>query len=162
MLRRHSPSQGIGTIHFVTTVTRHRGGWFIDPQLCAELLAIFEIYRIRFELNCYGFVLMPDHLHLLLGQTTEAGTVSRAMEHFKRFTSRRLLHVHCPDAKGWRDAFDDVPVPGADAMRTKLNYMHENPVRAGLAGVATNYIWSSASWFETGQAEMITLTPNPM
>jgi putative transposase len=162
MLRRHSPFQGIGTVHFVTTVTQQRGRWFVEPQLCTEVLSIFENYRIKFDLICYGYVMMPDHFHVLLAQTTDVGTVSRALEHFKRFSSRKLLGIHCPDAMGWCESFDDVPVPGPDAIRTKLIYMHENPVKAGMCESALDYLWSSARWVATGEAGIITLTPNPM
>ncbi|RPH93635.1 hypothetical protein EHM69_09715 [candidate division KSB1 bacterium] len=165
MLRRHQTATGIGTVHFVTTVTRTRGMWFVEPQLCVELLAILENYRHRFDLDCYGYVLMPDHLHALLLQTTDLGTAGRLMEHFKRFSSRKLLHHHCKDANGWRELFDDVFVPGSDAVRTKLSYLHGNPVRGGLVHVSMDYPWSSARYL-FGVADMkesiVRLIPNPL
>jgi putative transposase len=164
MIRRHARLQGIGTVHFVTTVTRHRGRWFVEPQLCTEMFSIFENYRRKYELACYGYVLMPDHLHAALLQTTETGTVARLMEHFKRFSSLKLLRVHCPLANGWRDLYDDVPVPGSDAVRTKLDYMHNNPAKSGLVDNPADYRWSSAPYYLgliPWENSIITLSPNP-
>jgi putative transposase len=148
-------------VHFATTVAERRGFWFQDPQLCTELLSLFEAYRQRNSLYCLGYVLMPDHLHAVLVQTTEDGTVSRMMEHFKRFTSHRLLRAHCPQAEGWRDLFDDVPVPGSHAIWTKLNYLHWNPCHKGLCTSPEQYQWSSARWYCLQKPGIVQLSDPP-
>jgi len=57
------------------------------------------------------------------------------------------------EGRFWREGYDDVLVPGRDAAMTKLRYMHDNPVRRGLATCAEDYRWSSAPWYyEKGES----------
>lgn len=72
MLRRHQTIAFANSIHFVTLVTRERGRWFVAPELCREILTTFERCRAKENLECFGYVLMPDHLHALLRQCDEA------------------------------------------------------------------------------------------
>jgi putative transposase len=118
-------------------------------NLFANLLELFEGYRNKFGLSCLGYVLMPDHLHALVLQHDEGLLVPKLMEGFKSVSSRSLTIDHFPERKLWSD---DVPVPGSDAVKTKLEYMHFNPVKRGLAATVQDYTWSSAcDWFETGK-----------
>jgi putative transposase len=87
---------------------------------------------------------MPDHLHLLLFQSDAGSHVSDFMRELKKLTSR---HVHPEEYNGktlWNDHYDDVPVPGLNAVVTKLQYIHANPVRRGLVQTIDEYLWSSA------------------
>jgi len=151
MLRRHERIQFPQAILFATTVTAVRGRWFIRPSLCRAVLEKFEECRASLGMDCLGYVLMPDHLHALVRQTADGDQVSELMARFKRKTAFRCRPDGYPAGSLWNRRFDAVPVPGSDAAHTKLNYMHENPVKAGLAAVPEAYPWSSASDYqETG------------
>ncbi|MCX6600922.1 MAG: transposase [bacterium] len=144
MRRRHQQLDFAGSIHFVTTTTRVRGMWFVEPNLCTRILEMLEWYRAKHDLQCLGYVLMPDHLHVLLHQSEAGAFVSRLMAGFKRETSKQARPHGYPTANLWKDRFDDVPVPGNDAVVTKLVYVHGNPVRRGLVQEPLDYPWSSA------------------
>ena len=144
MLRRHQTLDLEGSIHFVTTVTAVRGNWFIENNVCTEILKIFEGYRRKFELRCLGFVLMPDHLHALFYQDESGSLVSDYMRSFKGLTSKKYRPPQYSNGSLWRRRYDDVPVPGSKAVTTKLNYMHANPIRRGLVEEPEDYPWSSA------------------
>ena len=99
MLRRHSQIALAGTIHFVTTVTRIRGSWFVEATLCGLILRIFEHCRAKNNLTCLGYVLMPDHIHILLHQGEDGSMVSKCMAEFKKVTSAK---IKIPDFHGVR------------------------------------------------------------
>ena len=143
MLHRHLNFARPGTAHFVTTVTSMRGNWFIDDRVCLRLLKSLERARAGHQLKCLGYVLMPDHVHLLLWQDQEGKCVPDMMESFKKWSSR-LFH---PEVFGrnplWRRGYDDVPLPGSRAMVRRLHYMHNNPVKRGLVQNPEEYRWSS-------------------
>jgi putative transposase len=144
MRRRHNQIGYAGVLHFVTTVTKVRGDWFVDEGICRSILKLFDSHLSRFKLDCFGYVLMPDHLHCLLLQVDEGQIVSNFMRMFKTESSKR---VTVPDYSGetlWCECYDDVPVPGKDAAITKLNYMLNNPVRRGIVNYSLDYPWSSA------------------
>ncbi|MBM3324524.1 MAG: hypothetical protein FJY66_02520 [Calditrichaeota bacterium] len=155
---RHSRLNFADSVHFVTTVTREHASRFVDEKICRETLEVFEYYRAKFGLLCYGYVLMPEHLHAVLHQLNEGGHVSSLMENFKRLTSRRLLAVGIGNGALWQQHYDDVPVPGSDALRTKLRYLHHNPVRRGLVECAEDYPWSSARDYAAMERGIVQVT----
>jgi len=158
MLHRHERLNFAGSIHFVTSVTRTRGSWFVSSAICSEILRIFKWNRSTYEIHCLGYVLMPDHLHALLVQATAGQSVSALMRSFKSYTSRHCHVSAYSMAKLWRNYFDDVPVPGPDAAMTKLRYLHDNPMRRRLVSVAEEYPWSSARDYAELQQGIVSLT----
>ncbi|MBU1706431.1 transposase [bacterium] len=144
MRSRHQQLAFEHSIHFITTVTRIRGNWFLHRNICRELLELFEWYRAKFEIDCLGYVLMPDHLHVLLFQEKEGEVVPPMMRDFKKLSSHKIHPAGYNGNTLWRDNYDDVPVPGMNAIVTKLEYMHHNPIRRNLVQSAEEYLWSSA------------------
>jgi putative transposase len=147
MRRRHQQLDFAGSIHFVTTVTRQRGSWFVTESRCLRMLHAFEKCRVIGNTECLGYALMPDHFHVLLRQLIDGSLVPDLMGSFKRETSK------IPGIDGmsaytlWRDRYDDVPIPGPRAVKRRLEYMHGNPVRGGLVLLETDYPWSSARFY---------------
>ncbi|RQV93949.1 hypothetical protein EH220_07765 [bacterium] len=144
MRRRHSRLDFKGSIHFVTTVTLERGNWFVSSDVCLPILEIFEYYRNRYSLKCYGYVLMPDHIHCLFEQINDGAAVPGFMKMFKRVSAKQIQIPEYRGAHLWQERYDDVPVPGRDAAMTKLKYMLNNPVRRELVSDPVDYLWSSA------------------
>jgi len=104
-------------------------------QLVIETLSF---YRRRGEIEVYGFVVMADHMHLVV-KVLSPVTLPRWMDRFKSYIARQL-------GKGpiWQRGYWSEVVPGIPFLEEKLNYIHENPVRAGLVQDAADYPWSSA------------------
>ncbi|MBU1935915.1 transposase [bacterium] len=144
MRRRHTRLSFAGSIHFITTVTRIRGAWFVEEEICTRILKFLEWHRAKHSLECIGYVLMPDHLHVLLYQSNEGMQIPQMMAVFKRETSKQLRPKDYPGVTLWNDHYDDVPVPGLNAVVTKLEYMHNNPIRRVLVEEQDEYRWSSA------------------
>ncbi|MBU0692240.1 transposase [bacterium] len=157
MLQRHNKLAFSGSIHFVTTVTSVRGNWFVETLLCQQLLELFEGYRVQTGIDCLGYVLMPDHLHALLHQTTDEPVVSKMMNGFKSVSSRNYRPTDYPQHNLWRQHFDDVPIPGRDAAVTRLEYMLNNPIRKALVEKPEDYLWSSARQLLLGESGIVTL-----
>ncbi|MBK6765182.1 MAG: transposase [bacterium] len=157
MLRLHTRHDFTGSRHFVTTVTQVRGAWFVEASLCQRILEIFEECRATAKLDCVGFVLMPDHIHALLFQNEDARTVSDFMRDFKVKSAFRCLPEGYSQGNLWRRRYDDVPLPGPNAVRTRLKYMHENPLKARLVDRPEDYQWSSAQHYYNEQPTIITL-----
>jgi putative transposase len=157
MLRRHSKLSSAGSNHFVTTVTRIRGNWFVEPKTCTSLLTLFEWCRNRYRLDCIGYVLMPDHFHLVLHQPEQDRSISQCQMQFKKMSSGQLRIPQFHEVRLWQNGYDDVLIPGADAVITKLKYVHSNPVRRGLVENAIDYLWSSSRFYEGRESGLITV-----
>ncbi len=158
MLRRHQTIAFANSIHFVTLVTRERGQWFVAQELCREILATFERCRARENLECFGYVLMPDHLHALLRQNDEGSYTAKLVQDFKKFTSRYLKPNSYPDGTLWRTRYDDVPIPGPKAATTRVEYMHAKPIRRELVALVEDYSWSSARDYAGLEKGIVTVT----
>ena len=142
MRQRHTQINAAGSLHFVTTVTRIRGFRFIDDESCNNVLRCFEHYREKCRIDCVGYVLMPDHFHALLFQLHAEPAVSDLMQSFKQHTSGMLgVRVNLGRSL-WKAGYDDVAVPSGAGI-TKLNYLHDNPVRAGFVTDQGQFRWSS-------------------
>ncbi len=134
MFQRH-PIQNDAVL-FVTTNMQNRKLIFSDPACARE--AIDTLYRTQ-QLHpffLYGFVIMPDHCHFLMA-VPPLGSISRIMRVFKYGVSFNIGMGPI-----WQSRFVCEVSNDAHAI---LNYIHQNPVRAGLVESAELYPWSSAS-----------------
>ena len=161
MLRRHLHLAFPASVHFVTTVTEIRGNWFISDAQCGEYLRILEYYRNRFDLACLGYVLMPDHIHLLFYQGSSGAIIPTFMQRFKSYTSQSLKPQDYPISQLWRRRYDDVPLPHIEAITTRLRYMHDNPAKRGIVDNPTDYQWSSARAYLLDQNDSVVQITRP-
>jgi putative transposase len=158
MLRRHQQLDFAGSLHFVTLVTHERGAWFTSGESCRAILESFEFCCSKTGVDCLGYVLMPDHLHALLWQQRATENIPKLVQDFKKFTSRKLRPANYTGETLWRIRYDDVPVPGPEAAKTKIVYMHGNPVRNGLVERAEDYPWSSAADYAELRSGVVTVS----
>jgi putative transposase len=86
-LRRY---YGAGYLHFITTSCYRRQPLLQKPQNRDLLLEVLECVRRRYRFVIVGYVVMPEHLHLLLSEP-ERGDPSRVMQAIKQGFARRLL-----------------------------------------------------------------------
>jgi len=111
-----------------------------------------------FGVALVGNVLMPTHLHLLLG-FKRIELLSKFMQSFKILSSKAvkgLLSDSFRDrlnANGkfrmWKPRFDDLIIYTEEQFRVKLNYIHYNPVRGGLVDSPIAWPYTSAGdWLE--------------
>ena len=145
---------------FITIVTKNRLPVF-QTDLMRELLcrAIDEARRSAGFL-LFAYVLMLDHIHLLASRRSTTSDLLRVL---KGLTARRIIdylkekNYESSLAKLqhqerdrryryslWQTEKNVLPVFSEGMFLEKVNYIHQNPVRAGLVGCAEDYRWSSA------------------
>lgn len=121
-------------------------------------------------MRLFSYVIMPEHLHLIvlpLEYNGKKQTISDLMRDFKKFTSKRiieklkeqkregLLNFFFKSAKAykrqmykvWQDSFFDENVFTQDFLNQKIQYIHYNPVRKGMVDEPEDYSLSSARNF---------------
>jgi len=142
-----------GQLYYITVVAYNRLHIFTRPSFVVPLLDSLNFYRYRQAFKLLGYVVMPDHLHLVIWPFGNS-TVSDIMRDYKEFTAKRIIRqaevegltdwvaafrqageeTGRSNSKVWQDSYWDENVYTEHFLRQKLNYMHNNPVRAGLAG----------------------------
>ncbi len=134
-------------LHFITFSCYRRLKLLDSPA--ARNLFERELERVRRWYGCYvtGYVVMPEHVHLLISEP-ERGGVSLVMQMLKQITSRRL---RIPDLlRFWQVRYYDFPVWTEKKRIEKLRYMHRNPVKRGLVARPEDWKWSSSVHYATG------------
>jgi putative transposase len=96
-----------------------------------------------------AYVIMPTHIHLILGSTDGGRSISKFMHSLKG----RIRETLQGKGKFWQDGFDDVILFSEEQFNVKLNYIHYNPVKAGLVNAPVDWIYSSYKNWNEGVAE---------
>ena len=133
-----------GQTYFITTrATEGAPRLTLDPKARIIIEALFWL-RDQGRIRLHAFVVMPDHLHFAM--TLEPGnTLARVMQTFKGWTSRQINATRASASTVWQTQYRDDAVRNYDAMWSRVNYIQENPARAGLVAKAENYPFPSAS-----------------
>jgi putative transposase len=115
-------------------------------------------------LSLYAYVIMSNHLHLIV-RANEGFELSNILRDFKRHTSKQILKSIKEDVESrrnwmlnifsigngnfefWQKDNHPFVLYGNELIKQKINYIHQNPVRAGLVREPQEYVYSSASNF---------------
>jgi putative transposase len=123
---------------FVTTSTHDRRRLFRVDKNAQLFLDTLQHYRHEGYYKLHAFVVMPDHVHLIL--TPLEITLERAVGMIKGGFSRRLGSKF----PVWQRGFTDHRIRDAADMEARRKYLLMNPVKAGLVESVETYRWSSA------------------
>jgi putative transposase len=123
---------------FVTTATYNRRRLFQVPANAELFFETMQHYRRELHYKLHAFVVMPDHVHLIL--TPQATTLERAVGLIKGGFSHRLAFSF----PVWQRGFTDHRIRDADDLATRRAYLHNNPVRANICASPELYLYSSA------------------
>jgi putative transposase len=152
---------------FITTSVQK---WM--PVLAESMLAMTVLEQLRetmahFQVAVVAYVIMPSHVHLLLG-FRKVEKMSEIIQAFKRLSSKKLKALMSEELKSnfqfssrfsfWQDRFDDVIVWSQKQFKVKIEYIHNNPVKANLVSTATDFEFSSARDWLSGEEGKIPIS----
>jgi putative transposase len=156
---------GAGYLHFITTSCYRRIGLLDTPRNRDLFLEVTEQVRQRYRFVVAGYVVMPEHVHLLFGEPAR-GDPSVVMKVLKQSFARRLLQrvraagdqrqsslwdAALTEGHVWQRRFYDFVVFTERKRGEKLRYMHRNPVARGLVLTPEQWNWSSYRHYATGE-----------
>jgi len=92
----------------------------------------------------YGYVVMPEHVHLLLSEP-KSGTLADAIHYLKLSFAKRLHNLRRAVDTGWfwQKRYYDRNIRNMREFTVKLRYLHRNPVKRGLVKEPADWKWSS-------------------
>src|ERR1700722_9140517 len=137
--------QFAGDLHFITFSCDQRRPYLALPSARCLFEQALERTRIRYELFVIGYVVMPEHVHLLLSEPKSA-PLSKAIHSLKSSVAK--LSIQRPF---WLPRYYDFNVFTERKRVEKLRYMHRNPVKRDLAEQPENWQWSSSRHYATGE-----------
>jgi REP element-mobilizing transposase RayT len=157
-----------GEVYFVTDTVVDWVDVFTRPVYKHIILESLEYCQKNKGLIIYAWVLMSNHLHAIVGSNSQE-RVSDIWRDFKKFTSKKIIETiqtefsesrsewmlnrfeysgkndkKIKNYRFWQEGNDAQGIYLNDYFEQKLNYIHENPVKAELVNRAEDYRYSSA------------------
>ncbi len=159
---------GAHHLHFITCSCYRRLPLLRSARSRDRFLSVLEQTRLRYRFVVVGYVVMPEHIHLLMSEP-EVGTPSTVMQVLKQRTARALLpktkrrdprqielFAEAPErAPFWQSRFYDFNVWTDRKRVEKLRYMHGNPVKRGLVADPDDWRWSSYRFYFLGEVGLV-------
>ncbi len=133
-------------LHFITFSCFQRLPFLETPEPKNTVEAVLEQTRARHEARIYAYVLMPEHIHLLINEPPSI-LLAQFLKALKQITSRKLRGDR---RQFWQDRYFDSNIHGEEARSEVIRYIHRNPVKRGLVASPEQYPWSSFNHYATG------------
>ena len=138
-------------LHFVTFSCYKREPLLASAGAKRLIELALEQTRRQYRFWLTGYVVMPEHVHLLVSEP-ERATLSTALQALKQSVARRLIGGR---KHFWQARYYDFNVYTPKKRIEKLRYMHRNPVERELVSKPEDWIWSSFRHYATGQAGVV-------
>jgi putative transposase len=161
---------GRGDLHFVTFSCYRRRPLLGTVRARDCFVEILDLVRSNRNFLLLGFVVMPEHVHLLVSEPPGSNP-SVALQVLKQQVSRSLRKKRKRPPEGqlrlkfaeaqieeehfWQRRFYDFNVWSEKKFKEKLKYMHANPVKRGLVLHPKDWPWSSWGHYARGEKGLI-------
>ena len=136
-----------GHYHFVTFSCHRRLPYLDNDAARIAFEQTIEKLRVRHQFFLFGYVLMPEHVHLLLTEP-KRHNLATTLSVLKGETSKLLKGER---VQSWQVRYYDFNVFTQKKFVEKLRYIHRNPVARGLVAKPEDYPWSSFRHWATGE-----------
>jgi putative transposase len=113
------------------------------PEAARELLAVLRA-RHEVEYDLTAWVIMPNHVHAMI-RPVPGKTIRKIVQAWKSVSARRINAVLNREGELWQGDYWDRYIRDDDHFRQTLQYIHLNPVMAGLVRKPEEWPWSSAA-----------------
>jgi len=154
---------GRGDLHFITFCCYQRRALLGSVRVRNLAVRILCEVRSKCEFALVGYAIMPEHVHLLIGESRTV-TPAKVVQVFKQRLSRRMrgkkrgeakqLRLRFPEEAGelrrfWQRRYYDFNVYTRRKLKEKLEYMHANPITEKLVEHPRDWPWSSWTYYAT-------------
>lgn len=149
------------TFHYVTLVTYERVPIFKSEEAREIFVNVLSETREKYSYKLIGYVIMPDHVHAIINN--RSGSISDWLRRVRGNSARKILawlrdddhlqslkklELSLPQKRNhthavWQKDPSVIDLWSPKFVRQKLNYLHMNPVRAGLCQHPAEWKWSS-------------------
>ena len=143
-------------IFFVTTSTINNKRLFNDNYHLELVEKILVTSAQNINIRLIAYAIMPSHLHFIAYFPNGGPQLSKFMHTIKGVIRRKIVG----NRKIWQDRFDDLQLKSEEQFRIKINYIHNNPVKAGLSMAPEDWPYSSAKAWVTRESDFLVFDPS--
>jgi putative transposase len=175
---------GLNHLHYLTTSTYRRARLFDSERFQRNFITVLGGLRAQLGFRMVGYVLMPEHFHLLIWPSDMANptqimqrlagrTAKFVLSSLRRnlqfpWCRRMLERVRLPSTvhshahvRVWQRRFYDMNIWSEKKRLEKLKYMHGNPVKRGLVSSPDQWPWSSFRFYNLGDESLLKMDRMP-
>ena len=127
--------------HVIQRGNNRQVSFFNDTDY-AVYLDKLKLYSTKYSVAVHSYVLMTNHVHLLMTPETEQG-VSQVMQALGRYYVRYINQTYGRTGTLWEGRYKSTLVDSDNYFLTVSRYIELNPVRAGMVAHPAEYLWSS-------------------
>ena len=127
---------------FVTSVAHGRNPLFKKEETARLFLNVLQDNRTKGHYLLHEFVLMPDHFHLIITPAQDV-PLEKAIQYIKGGFSFRAKKELSLQSLVWQESFTNHRIRDSEDYYRHREYIHQNPVKAGLARMLSEYPYSS-------------------
>jgi len=147
-----------GVFYHVTSRVNHKE--MLLRSLVAKKLFLEQLIRLRLRHTCENldFVVMENHVHLILRPVGEA-TLSGVMKFLLGVYTMGFNRIYGTWGRFWGARYFSRPINGLGDLAATMAYVDNNPVRAGLVARAEDWPWGGLAIHRNGQSHVIGPAP---
>jgi len=148
-------------VYHVLTRGNNRQDIFKDEEDFKKYVALLLRYKEKYVFRLYHYVLMTNHVHLVLETTGKGGDLSEIMKginlSYAQHYKRRFKHI----GHFWQDRYKSIIIGKDEYLLACGSYVELNPVRAGIVEDPKDYRWSSYNAYAYGKTDHV-VSEHPM
>ena len=149
-------------LYFITSVIENREPILINENYAQILLRFLDQYSKKFSTGIIAFVVLPDHMHLLISPKTNRYSISDFMKSVKGKSAIEINKITGRKGRLWQHQFLDHVVRSNEDYRVHIEYIHYNPIKHGLCDEPEDYRWSSYRSYAFNHDVGVTIAKMPI
>lgn len=142
-------------VYHILTRGNNRQDVFKDEKDYQKYIEVLKKYKEKFKFKIYHYVLMRNHIHLVLETTERGGSMAEIMKginlSYAQFFKGRYRHI----GHFWQDRYKSILISKDDYLLACGSYVELNSVRAKIVEDPKDYKWSSYSVYAYGKKDLI-------
>ncbi len=130
-------------IYHILTRGNNRQDVFGDEEDNRRYLDILLHYKEKYHFNLYHYVMMTNHVHLVIEPSEGGGSLSEIMKGINQAYARHYKRKYNHFGHFWQDRYKSIIISKDEYLLACGSYVELNPVRAKMAEDPKDYRWSS-------------------
>ena len=149
---RVAPSEHV---YHVLTRGNNRQGVFEDEEDFRKYLYLLLRYKEKYQFKIYHYVLMTNHVHLVIEPSESGGSLSEIMKGINLAYAQHFKSRYNHTGHFWQDRYKSIIISKDEYLLACGSYVELNPVRAKIAADPKDYTWSSYRVYAYGKRDML-------
>jgi len=148
-------------IYHVLTRGNNRQDVFEEDEDFRKYMGLLVLYKGKFHFKLYHYVMMTNHVHLVIEPSEEGGSLSEIMKGINLSYARHYKQKYGHTGHFWQDRYKSILVSKDEYLLACGSYVELNPVRAKMVKDPVDYGWSSYQAYGYGNSDVL-VDENPV